>query len=480
MIFKLLQYLSLFQKSANTVTDPSSPTSTATDTDTIVNSMYSNIIASEVHTPVRPQVLTHAWNINESSDRHFAETGGQTASSFNDVSSQSSIYFLPAIQYVEAYEIQTENDDENEIQIENDTQIQSTEQLADSTDIPYSNHIDNGSIQDDLNRSNEEESSFHDNDNVNTSRGRVGSPYRGRERGSGSGSNRRNPSTAVYMERNRCTGQLPVAEAVHDPSEKTLEETLTSLPPIQDPTSTPSSTLPLSLPTVVVDEAPSLSLTLAVSENMTLIPESEPSSPLHLSTVVQSLTPSQSSFSLTLLAPPVSTTTTTLSIPTLPEATELNFEVQDLIFPPPSSPSSSSSSRRSIRGNINLTEGEGRIDVMQLTDQSNMSRSQTSDSRPSETISTWLIFVSLLFITVIIAIFGITAVSVRTNNGIDSNSFQPILRDRESNLLSTWNANNLVIENYPILTETDFTLPVESTSTQPYAWGFRRTLGLFR
>ena len=106
---------------------------------------------------------------------------------------------------------------------------------------------------------------------------------------------------------------------------------------------------------------------------------------------------------------------------------------------------------------MNLTEGEERIDVMQLTDQSNMSRSQTSDSRPSETISTWLIFVSLLFITVIIAIFGITAVSVRTNNGIDSNSFQPIPRDRESNLLSTWNANNLVIENYPILTETDFT-----------------------
>ena len=459
MIFKLLQYLSLFQKSANNVTDPSSPTSTATDTDTIVNSMYSNIIASEVHTPVRPQVLTHAWNINESSDRHFAETGGQTASSFNDVSSQSSIYFLPAIQYVEAYEIQTENDDENEIQIENDTQIQSTEQLADSTDIPYSNHFDNGSIQDELSRSNEEESSFHDNDNVNTSRGRVGSPYRGRERGSGSGSNRRNPSTAVYMERNRSTGQLPVAEAVHDPSEKTLEETLTSLPPIQDPTSTPSPTLPLSLPTVVVDETPPLSLTLAVSENLTLIPESEPSSSLHLSTVVQSLTPSQSSFSLTLLAPPVSTTTTTPSIPTLPEATELNVEVQDLIFPPPSSPSSSSSSssRRSIRGNITLTEGEEKIDVMQLTDQSNMSRSQTSDSRPSETISTWLIFVSLLFITVIIAIFGITAVSVRTNNGIDSNSFQPILRNRESNLLSTWDANNLAIENYPILTETDFT-----------------------
>ena len=428
--------------------------------DTIVNSTYSNIVASEVYTPVRPQVLTHAWNINNSCNRNFAETGGQTVSSFNDTSPQSSHYLLPAIQYVEAYEIETENYDENEMQIESDTQLHPTEPLVDSTDTPTSNHVDGVDIQDDPNRSNEVESRLHDVDNINTIRGRVGSPYRGRERGSdsGSGSNRRNHPNAVYSERTGCTGQLPVAEAFQDPSVKTLEESQTSLPPIQDTTPLP----PLPLSTAVFEEPPPVSLPLTLSMNLTLIPQSEPSSPLHLPTVPQSLaeslTPSHSSSALTLLAPPVSTSSP--SIPTLTEAISLNLEVHDPSSLRSSSPSSSS--LRSIRQDGNLTVEDGRVDAMEILDQPDMSRFQTSRPRSSEMTSTWLIFVSLLFVSGMIAIFGISAVTVRTNNGIGFNGFQPILRNYENNLFPIRNSNNLLIENNRILSEMDVTAALSS------------------
>ena len=462
-------------------------------------------------TPVRPQVLTHAWDHRYGDDSNDPSRGFSVgpavgtlspSDSHTPSSSVPSLYFLPAIHYVHAFEVQNDNYDEADHQHENEdeNEIFTSQGPNGSTDMAYSYmgiDIDRGDSNHSGIESNHEEgdgNSLEDgsrsqssNNNVNTynsdnssntnvSRGRVGSPYRGRERGSdsNSGSNRRHFPSSGCSDLASCVVQLPVAEPLQDPvpgpaqdpPEKTIQEALASLPPMTstlDPTLLPVLLTP-SISTSALEET---NLQSPVLPSSTLQLASSTSN--HQSSAAQALSPPPSlttSPVLPLVIPHTpATSTTTLSSSLSP----IDSIVTDsgmpsprfLLSSPPSSPPRIAAVHDHLHRNPNEVdfEVERSIDLPRGLEQYGMIRPRTSSSRPSTTprmTSMWAFFGVVFLITSIIALYDTTFI-IRISNGFYNGGFRTNSNNfgDENNLSSNENVDNRAIGINPLLMEMD-------------------------